>query len=439
MNPAQNPADPRVRALVFRAGLAIFILGLAVRAGLALATGYQKSDAFENGELYRIADNLARTGTFQNPYICTTGPSAHSAPGYPFVQAPIFWLWGPGERRELARTLLGCLVSAAIYGFLPWLAACFLLSPWVGITAGVLGAALPVYFWIEARGIWDGPWVALCLVIALGFSARALENPTPARILISGVVWGIGFLFGPALLPVFVGALFGFLLYHRLTARALLQAGAAGLIALVVVLPWLIRNDLKLGHWFWIRDDFWLELRISNNDTALPIEGENRGLTNAYDVHPCNRPVACAEVQRLGEVGYFNVLKAAFLDFAHRNPAKLAALTRGHFWYFWFPPLNTWWKITLAALTTLTFFGGTLRMAWRRELAAMWMGAVLLLYPLAYYFVQYDARYGYPIRPVMLLGAGYLLVSLWSAIRSMAPARSPSRGAGRFPASVGNA
>lgn len=78
-------------------------------------------------------------------------------------------------------------------------------------------------------------------------------------------------------------------------------------------------------------------------------------------------------------------------------------------------------------------------MAWRRELAAMWMGAVLLLYPLAYYFVQYDARYGYPIRPVMLLGAGYLLVSLWSAIRSMAPARSPSRGAGRFPASVGNA
>ncbi len=56
------------------------------------------------------------------------------------------------------------------------------------------------------------------------------------------------------------------------------------LITGAVVLPWTIRNHQKLGAWMFMRSNFGLELRVSNNNMAGATAQENKDIYKHF--HP---------------------------------------------------------------------------------------------------------------------------------------------------------
>src|SRR5450631_283301 len=139
----------------------LFALAFVIRAALVFALRYYTTDLDLGSEISHIAAQFARNFTFANPYMCPTGPTAHAAPAFPMILGSIYRAFAPGPAREIATCLVGTAVSSTIYALLPWLAVSLGFRRIVGVLAGVFGAAVPLFFWIEARGIWDAPYVCL--------------------------------------------------------------------------------------------------------------------------------------------------------------------------------------------------------------------------------------------------------------------------------------
>jgi hypothetical protein len=72
---------------------------------------------------------------------------------------------------------------------------------------------------------------------------------------------------------------------------------ATGGLALLFCLPWIIRNYLVLGAPYFIRDNFGLELYLSNNDQAQPEMMDNVQMKQ----NPTHNRVATDKAALLGE------------------------------------------------------------------------------------------------------------------------------------------
>ena len=96
--------DHRARSM---SGL-VLLLALGVR--LTLLFGFHR---YEVGrpEPIRIAISLAHHGGFANPYAIPTGPTAHTAPLYPMLIAPLYAIWGDTHRADMARFALNALAG----------------------------------------------------------------------------------------------------------------------------------------------------------------------------------------------------------------------------------------------------------------------------------------------------------------------------------------
>jgi hypothetical protein len=174
--------------------------------------------------------------------------------------------------------------------------------------------------------------------------------------------------------------------------------------------PWLIRDRLALGHWVFFRDNFGLELRYSNHDGAAPSSELLNARPTSFLLHPSNNPAEAELVARLGEVEYNRREMALALDWIGGHPKEFAGLSLQRFFYFWLgPPQHAFEFAITAAYTLLGLIGlGLVRNTSGESVFRMWI-AVLLCYPLVYYFVQYLNRYRVPIDWILWLSAGLLL------------------------------
>ena len=76
--------------------------------------------------------------------------------------------------------------------------------------------------------------------------------------------------------------------------------------------------------------------------------------------------------------------------------------------------------IPTGALTILSLAG--LAMMLRKHRQSAWMlGSTLLIYPFVHYFVQFEARYRYPIFWATLLPASYAVLEIIRRLRSVPP------------------
>lgn len=382
---------------------ALFVLAFAVRAVWVFILQYYTNSLDLESEISHIAAEFARTWTFANPYMCVTGPTAHAAPAFPMILGSIYRVFAPGPLREIVICLLGCAVSSIIYALLPWFAVSLGFHRVVGVIAGIFGAAVPLFFWIEARGIWDAPYVCLFLVLC---TAATLQLHPPAslrRMATVGAVWGIAFWFAPSLLPVFMVCTAIVFWRWLPSSRAVAAVFVLGVSALAVVSPWIGRNYAQLHGLFWIRDNFGLELHTSNNPEARPIEWDNRERTGSFQVHPNGHAVPCAMVQQEGEVAYFKRQQRMALDWIGSSPISFLKLSLARSFYFWFLPLSSPVKqLTSAVLTVVAFCG--LVWIWRTP-AARLLVTVVFTYSVVYYVIQVDPRFRYPLHPLILIGA----------------------------------
>lgn len=344
----------------------------------------------EGFEPLAVARSLVAGEGFANPYWpLRTGPTAHVAPVYPAIVAGAIYLFGSQAAATMPLFLLHLLMHGLQFALLPWLAARLLGDVRPGIAAYLLLAFLPMYtLALQTEVIFQTVILMLAILVPL-----RRWNAVP-----SGLLCGLALHVSPSI--VFVLA--GWLWWLRPKPRWM----ALWLITLAAVLaPWAARNYAVLGQFVLVRDNFPLELYVSNNELAAVNMKESRAMQT---FHPNMSRSEAEAVLRMGEGAYMRDRGGRALHWIISHPARFARLTLGRIWRYWFPLVpSVPWQGWLVCLVTVLSIPGMFRLRRHRLFLA-----VMLIAPLIYYVVQADLRYRLPYLWATLLAAGCTMVGL---------------------------
>jgi hypothetical protein len=402
----------------------IFVLALAVRLTMLFPFHMYQVD---RSEAVRTAISLARSGDFADPYVLPTGHTAHNPPLYPALIAPLYALWGDTLAADRARFALNAIAASVQYAMLPAIAIALGLGFWPGVLAGFGGALIPLHYWPESMGDFENTFSGLFLELMFWQFLRFLQAPSAEwrRAVKAGFLFGTGPLLAPTVAPVLAG--FVAIGYTRLrpprkTAICWLVILAAATLATLT--PWLARNYLQLGALSFIRDDFGLELFVSNHDGATPVAERNYVKPYWIAVHPHYSTAAALEVRR-GESEFERRMLSEAIAWIHAHPRQFVSLTVSRTIDFWFAvvPRFGWmlWVVTVLAAI------GWLLLLRESAFAAICLGSVLLGYSAVFSLIETTVRYQHPIWWVLLLLTGwavYVPLRRWPVLHRLFLPRS---------------
>ena len=188
-------------------------------------------------------DDFARTFLASGTYGFIPGhPSAYTQPLYGWFLIPLYWIFGRHwEVVGLAHIAVACATTLIV-----WQIGRRWLTPAIGVLAGLAVALHPYLIWHDVhmnREILDHLIAAATVYLTL----HAAERFGWRRALPLGAVIGVGILGNVRLeaLPLLIGA---YLLWRSGVSRtAVLAVGAVFAGAAVLVLPWVVRNDVNVG------------------------------------------------------------------------------------------------------------------------------------------------------------------------------------------------
>jgi hypothetical protein len=362
-------------------------------------------------EMVSLAQNLARTGSFANPFsILATGPSAANPPLYPLLLALLFKIFVSETLVAFAATLATIFANALTATLLPRVSEVFYRDRRPGVVAAVLWiVAVPVW------PCWDVSFTVLALVLfcletqsvserqRLGFSAFT-----------SGLLASALFLFNPSTILVIIPWMAWYAWQNRRAPkRSIAYFGVVFAMMIATASGWGIRNHEELGKAV-IRTNLGIALYTSNNDCASA-SLRNSEADNCYQARNPNTSIEeAARVRALGEVAYDRMRVHDSKVWIESHPQRFLKLTLSRVRDFWFPvPEPSRLKCAVVWIATVLSIPGLLMMIRRRMPIASFICAVFLLYPLMYYIVVSDVRYRLPILWLTLLPCGWFLVELW--------------------------
>lgn len=382
---------------------------------------------FETGS---IAYSLATGHGFGSPLLDRiTGPTAWIAPVYPALVAAIFKILGIfGSASAKAALAMNSAFSAAtcvpIYavGRRSFGRGVALWSAWVW-------AACPLFWWWPITWVWDVSLSALLVTCGFWLALRLRDDSRARSWIWLGVFWGFCALTNPSLLVLApVTALWAAWPQLGSVRGWVRTVVLAGVISVVVLSPWLVRNRMALGQWVFIRDNFPFELYLGN------FPGSNGMGFGGH--HPAENPAVMAEYQRLGELAFVDQYGERAKTYIAENPGEFARLCGVRFLAFWdgesilyHPAAGDWWRPwSFTTLSLMALFGGLFALA--RRIRGAWMyflGAVL--YPLAYYVTYPQTRYRHPVESILVLLSIYFVAvivrGVFQYFSSSVPQREP--------------
>jgi hypothetical protein len=361
---------------------------------------------FQN-EVGSVAAALAQGQGFCCVFRQATGPTAWLAPVYPFFLATIFKLFGTFTVASFyAAALFNCLFSALVC--LPlYYAALRIGNRATAAAAGWLWTVFPSGILIPFEWIWDTSLSALLAITLLWATFRMVDDSRRRNFIFYGLFWGSCLLVNPA-----IGAVFPFLLlwtYFRMNASQLRRLSDIALIAclaVLVCLPWTIRNAVQFHRFIPIRSDFPFELWMGNN----PI----------YDEHSrqLNRITRYEEVHRysqLGETAFLEEKGGAAKEFIRTHPALTLQLASRRAVAIWMGTPTPWQDFQRAdsnlprfifiwnALTILGAATGLACLFFARRWFLLPVAAFPMAFPLVYYATQVSLRLRHPCDPALAL------------------------------------
>ena len=184
-----------------------------------------------------------------------------------------------------------------------------------------------------------------------------------------------------------------------------------------------MRNSLVMRAPIFLRDNFGLELFLSNNDLAGTRE-EDAEAERYQRWHPGSNAAVAAELARVGRAGIFwpHAIGSLWAGYAATQAASCNSQSRasgcGGLPVGWWPASVCW----------LSWGSGSID--GRRQAKPRLAG--LLIFPLPYYVIQFNPRYTYPVLWLAALMAGDVCFRL---ARRFMPARS---GLGASPSKDGS-
>ncbi|MGC9947348.1 MAG: hypothetical protein ABSF64_13345 [Bryobacteraceae bacterium] len=360
-------------------------------------------------EIVETARCLALHGTFANPFsVLPTGPSAHCAPLYPAFLALLIRIFGYSTAYAQVAFLCSMAMHALHAALLPYVSELFFRDRRPGIWAGAIGIVFPVFYFFPQFEIM---YAAVGLMLFCLAATRLARGAGVWRGFACGLLAGLLALLSPATVMI-TGLWLVFLVWRHSVTRPWKFLAWAALGGVLTLSPWTFRNYQVFHMLVPVRDDMGLELYVSNNDLAEPSFSLN-GASHEMK-HPNGSLPEARAVRAMGEAQYSRARGATALAWISSHPARFLRLTATRVRMFWLSEAQDYpWHHASIIWTTLASALGLLLLAIRREPAGIFIAAVSLMYPLLYYSVQFDPRYRVPILWLTLLGAGYLLSSVW--------------------------
>lgn len=429
----------RPRADILVAG--VLLLALLVRiAVLVNFRTYQISgdaDHWSFGfEAGRLARSLATGAGFSSPMPEPSGPSALLPLGYPLLLSILFRLFGVYTAGAAAAALILNILFSTLTCAGVYLLGQRIFGRPTGILASAILALHPVSIWYAATTIWDTTLLAFALVVAMVSVYWLPEVPSLPRMAGTGVILGLVAWINPAPIPFY--AALAFLLWRWLRARSLhatVRVAVLSASCLLVYAPWMVRNLLEVGL-LTPRTGSGLSLRIGNTERMW------KAATGAYDdtCYPSDSPEESSLFHELGEVGYDLRCQRLAMAFIRQNPGKFAQLSWFKFraWWFglgmtsvvtpvsglttpaqqrliaWSTPALRW--LVAFVLVALLLVGCIVSIG--KSIPAGPVIALVLIYPVPYYFFFASQRYRFPIEPFLVLLGAYGIVSIWSWLKN---------------------
>ena len=382
-----------------------------------------RRDHFQFGwETGRIARSIALGQGFASPTDLATGPTAWTAPVYPYVLGQVFKIFGIYTNLSAWVILAFNSIFAALTCWTLYRIAERVFGSSIARGTAWTWAVFPYVIYWPVRVVWDVSLSTFLLSLALLLAIRIRENAATREWIVCGLLWGLIALTNTALL-----ILLPFMLAW--TCYPLRRNAVAGAILCLFILtlgvtPWTLRNYRVFGRFIFIRDNLPLELHEANNESSSALWTRTE--------HPGNDPVAMKRFQDLGEIRYMDETKHEFLGFVREHPGKFVVFTVERVGYFWAAPrqativagYDLWVARHVQFLLAAGFAFGGLALVFVRKNPYRWLLApFLLVYPLPYYLVNPFPRYKHPVETVMAMLIVYVL---WEA--KSVQVRWPGRG-----------
>lgn len=407
----------------------IMLIALAIRLILVayLYPGQlnPRRDHFPFGyETGRIARAIASGRGFSDPLSIETGPTAWMTPVYPYLVASVFKMFGIYS----AASALVLLSLNGIFSALTCLPV-FLIGresfgPRVGTWAAWAWALFPYSILLSADMIWETCLTAMLLSFLFLFTLRVEHWTRNTAWAGYGFLWGVTALTNPAvlsLLPLFAGwACYRLRMRRKEWVR---PAAVAALVFVLVLVPWEGRNYRTFHELVPLRDNFWMNVWLSNHGDP--------SLSSIETSLPSTSEAEAREFSRLGEIVYMAEKRRQVTTFIRSHPALFAQMTLRSFVRTWtgawglpegriavhFDPDEAFDPTNVAfctGISILAFLG--IRRAFLSGAETRWLYAFLLVsFPLVYYVTISQMRYRHPIDPEILILAVYACVSPYSA------------------------
>lgn len=415
------------KRIVVSTGLVIFLAALAIRVLFFsiqvshLPAAWSRTSPIWHDEMSDIAVNLAQGRGYSSPFGPGSTPTAWVCPLIPLLWALVIRLVGSAS--GFAGMIIAYIstIPAACCVVMYWLIARRLLRGRPGMHRASLLLAAILCVWPDMLYRLDYPWyfawqgLATAAMVLLGM--QWIDKPSLKSVVPVGIVAGILALINVTPMPVFPLILLLPILQDRQSWRRNLSYACAGAgLALVIVLPWMVRNAVALHAFVPLRSNAGYQLWEGNNpDGCIRETGSSR--------HPLNQPEELQRYQRLGEVGYCRQgFHDAFL-YMRAHPAETAIRIAQRAYVMWLTDtFDQWswygipyWKqghsaTDRALASTIAAWALVILMIWAllskrlAELPYKWVFAGLLFFlPFPYYFTLAEDDYSQILRSWLLL------------------------------------
>ena len=360
-------------------------------------------------ETGRIAYSLAHGMGFSSPFGGDTGPTAWTAPVYPWIASLAFRIFGDYSRTSAFALLTFNSFFAALTSWTIYRTARRIFNPKVAIWTGWVWALYPDTIFWSVKWIWETSLSAFLLSLLFMLTIEMEGDDRVSSWLGYGVLWGVTALTNPAALAFlpFSGCWLAYQL-HRRGKAYFAPAALAAIVFWMTLLPWLVRDYTVMGHFIFIRDNAGNELRIGNNPLA---EGQY-----VLALHPSQNDLVMAKYKRMGEWAFCVDQGRLAREWIEANPGRFAEITLRRVYFFWngIPRLakRQWLaetKNTHILFLSVMGIGGLLLALKRRVHGVFLFTTLLAFYPLVYYICFPEPRYRHPIDPQLIILGVYLV------------------------------
>ena len=355
-------------------------------------------------EYLNIAKALRAGRGFADPFRSETGPTAWMPPALPFLQAGLLWLAGDDVDILMYCIIVAQSVSLAASAWLCLAASARAFRtprPWT--TAAIFVLFLAAQFRLAFQITHDS-WLQLLTLdtLLLGYALLS-KSPRVLELIWWGAAGGVAALAGPVL-----GLVWGALTVSSWRTRVAWRYWlAAGLVALLCVSPWIVRNALVFGRFIPLKSNLFYELYQSQCESSDGLVRES-----TFRNHPYGNRQERYRYEDDGEMAYLDGKRSQFMsafraksgDFAVRAWNRFAAAVLLYVpmddngssrpFSFWRALPQLCQPLPLLAAVVLLISPRRLH---RYEAAAL---CVFVVWLLPYVIVSYYDRYGFPLLPV---------------------------------------